>query len=215
MDAAYGPMNPPRSGRVRPSGHTRSRVRPWPSSGAAMPHAVHGSRMIAAAARSGIAKGTRCSAARRWYWRRRAICGKTLEAPADEPPVRSATFCSIERRHLEQKSASSFCEAEVDGCEAEAEVDDALKNCERPCCFVLSSVRRHEKHNVDTLPLLSSAAWRSFLRGGAAIKLGGARAHGGAKLPTNLQPGWKSGRSLQSTDGQSRPSSRTHTTHYR
>ena len=68
---------------------------------------MHGSRIIAAAACSAIANGTFCSAASLWYWRRRAICGSTLEVPAwCEAPVRSATFCSIERRHLEQSSAS-------------------------------------------------------------------------------------------------------------
>jgi hypothetical protein len=92
---------------------------------------VHGSRIIAAAACSAIANGTFCSAASLWYWRRRAICGSTLEVPAwCEAPVRSATFCSIERRHLEQSSASPPLEGggRGAGAEAEAEVDAALKN---------------------------------------------------------------------------------------
>ena len=124
---AKGPMKPPRSGRAMPSGHTRSRVRPCPPTGAGAPHAVHGSRIISAAAPSAIANGTHCSAASLWYWRRRAICGSTLDVAAwREPPVRSATFCSIERRHLEQSIASPPPPLEGGGRAAEGAA--ALKN---------------------------------------------------------------------------------------
>ena len=56
-------------------------------------------------------------------------------------------------------------EALLEGSGRAAEGAAALKNCARPCCVVRSSVRRHEKQSVDTLPRCS-AAWRSFLRGG-------------------------------------------------
>eukprot|EP00965_Chrysotila_dentata_P089030 2939132-Pleurochrysis_carterae.AAC.2 len=68
-----GPMKPPFCGGRVPSGHTRSRLSPWPSAGARTPHMAHGARMSASAAVSETEKPTRCSAATRWYVRSRVI----------------------------------------------------------------------------------------------------------------------------------------------
>ena len=85
------------------------------------------------------------------------MCGSTLlAAPAAlGPPLRSATFFSIEQRHREQSSGPSVVVAaevevvaevvvaEVVEVEPAAVVLDNVKNEARPTCFVVSVLRRH------------------------------------------------------------------------
>jgi hypothetical protein len=169
-------MKPPRSGRASPSGQMRRRVRPWPSSGAATPHAMQLWRIIAAAALSAIANGTFCSAATRWYARMRAIMGRTrVFWPPPPPPF----FFSSSLRHLLQHSGSSAaaegwvtsadCAATADGCSFRSLVE---KKPVSVGCKVVSLVRRQAKQRTSTASP-SSRCWRKRFFPDVAVFLPG------------------------------------------
>ena len=90
------------SGRGTLSGQLRSRVKPWPSAGAARPHIKHGSSIMPAAACSEITNGTLASAATLWYDLMREICGRTREWLTG-----AGWRLAMTRRHLEQQRWSS------------------------------------------------------------------------------------------------------------
>ena len=160
----------------------RSRVSPWPSVGAGVPHAMHGCRIIAAAWDSAIANGTPCSEATRWYALIRAICGSTRELLLLGKFPAGFRF-SMTRRHFEQQSGwseetlpASVCavapdddaaaaaaeeEEEAAGAEAEAAAAEE-KKAATVCCLVVSPVRRQAKHSTLTCPSSSFACLSFF-----------------------------------------------------